>query len=328
MAQYAIRRFVEVEPFGAERRQRRRDMRDLARHLRRLAEQHVHFHIDRRVLEMSVGHTQAAFPGRLADHGERAAFALAQRAEQVQAGRCNGQHIAFLRFVAPDFARRHAGFKTEHIAQFEFRAEAGAMREFRHGIGQAAGTDVMHREDRIALAHRPAAVDDFLGATLDFRVAALHGIEIQRFHIAAGAHAGCRTAAQADEQTGAAELDQQRAGLEGLLVDMAFLHVADTAGQHDRLVITAHLAIRRAHLEAAEIAGQIRAAEFVVECGRADRPVEHDLQRRNDAARFAVFRFPGLLEAGNAQIGNSETGQAGLGLGTLADRTLVADLAA
>ncbi len=61
------------------------------------------------------------------------------------------------------------------------------------------------------VAHLPAAVDHFLRAALHLRIAALHRIEIEILGIAAGIHAGCRAAAQADQHARAAQLDQQRA---------------------------------------------------------------------------------------------------------------------
>src|SRR5690606_1208473 len=76
-----------------------------------------------------------------------------------------------------------------------------------------------------------------------------------------------------------------------------------------------------------EVAGQVRTAEFVVERGAAQRAVDHDLQRSNDATRLAVVLFPGLLEAGDAQVGYGKAGQARLGLAATTGRTLVADLA-
>jgi hypothetical protein len=39
--------------------------------------------------------------------------------------------------------------------------------EFRHGVGNAAGADVVDGQDRVLVAQLPAAVDDFLGAALD-----------------------------------------------------------------------------------------------------------------------------------------------------------------
>jgi hypothetical protein len=59
----------------------------------------------------------------------------------------------------------------------------------RAGVRQAAGADVMHGEDRVVLAHLPAAVDHFLRAPLDFRVAALHRREVEVGGIGAGRHA-------------------------------------------------------------------------------------------------------------------------------------------
>ena len=47
------------------------------------------------------------------------------------------------------------------------------------GVRQSAGTDIVDEQNRIGGAHGPAAVDDFLGAALNFGVAALHRSEIQ-----------------------------------------------------------------------------------------------------------------------------------------------------
>ena len=39
----------------------------------------------------------------------------------------------------------------------------------------------MNQEKWVALAERPAAIDDFLRAPLDFRVATLHGSKVEIF---------------------------------------------------------------------------------------------------------------------------------------------------
>ena len=90
--------------------------------------------------------------------------------------------------------------------------------------------------------------------------------------------------------------------------DLAFLdviaaHVAEAAGDHDGLVITAHAATgipMRRLLEGPEIAADVRPAEFIVERGAADRAVDHDVERRDDAIGFAQRRtrrlLPRLLE--------------------------------
>jgi hypothetical protein len=178
-------------------------------------------HIHRLVAEVIVLHRQLAVAGGGADHGKGAALAFAQGAELVQARRRDGQHVALLGLVAPDLARRHARLFRGHGAQVEGRAAAGAVGQFRHGVGNAAGADVVDRQDGIVIPHLPAAVDDFLGAALDLRVAALHRGEIEVGGIGAGGHRGGRAAAQTNQHAGTAELDQQRAGrkldLEGMI---------------------------------------------------------------------------------------------------------------
>ena len=134
-----------------------------------------------------------------------------------------------------------------------------------------------------------------------------------------------------DQHRRAAEHDDLRARHDRRLFDVLAAHVAEAARDHDRLVIAAQRrASRRLDplLERAEVAVDVRPAEFVVERGRADRPVEHDLQRDDDALGLAEILLPGLHEPGNAQVRDREADQAGLGLGAATRRALVADLAA
>jgi hypothetical protein len=69
-----------------------------------------------------------------------------------------------------------------------------------------------------ALARLPAAVDHFLRATLDLRVAALHRCEVEVGGVGAGGHRRGRAAAQTDQHARAAQRDQQRAVAEFDLV--------------------------------------------------------------------------------------------------------------
>jgi hypothetical protein len=91
-------------------------------------------------------------------------------------------------------------------------------------------------------------------------------------------HRACCAAAHADAHARPADLDQQRARRQVHLVRVLIGDIADAARDHDRLVIAAH-APRDVLLVSAEIAAEVRPAEFVVECRRADRAVDHDLQR-------------------------------------------------
>src|SRR4029079_9699195 len=97
---------------------------------------------------------------------------------------------------------------------------------------------------------------------------------------------------------------------------------------HDRLVVPPHLA-PHALLEGAEITRQVGAAELVVERGAPDRAVEHDLERRGDAAGPAdPVLLPRLLEARDRAIGHRESPEAGFRFRPSSGRTLVAYLSA
>src|SRR5207247_9184368 len=139
----------------------------------------------------------------------------------------------------PDVLRRQARLFERHLAQAEGRALAGAVDQLGERIADAAGANIMDGQHRVALTERPAVVDDLLRAALDLRVAALHRIEVERRGVSACGHRARRAAAHADAHARAAELNQQGAGAEGQLVRLCVADGADTAGDHDRLVVAA-----------------------------------------------------------------------------------------
>ena len=320
-------------------------MDHVALHLRRLAQQNVHRHVDRLVTEFRVDQFELTLFGGHAHGGEQTAFAFAHGFEQWQAFRRDGENIAFLRLVAPDFLRRHARFFQRDLAQVENRAALGVVGDFRERVRQAARAHVVDRDDRIVCAHLPAGVDDFLGAAFHFRIAALDGIEVQVGRVAAGGHRRGGAAAHADTHARATKLHQQAADGDVVLVRVLRRDIADAARDHDRLVVAEHgiavdadvLFIR------AEVAAQYRTAEFIRERGAAQRAVDHDLQWRSDAFRFAVLvslgarcqrrrhgsgRFPAAHGIRQRQVRDGETGQASFWLGAAARCAFVADLAA
>jgi hypothetical protein len=175
----------------------------------------------------------------------------------------------------------------------------------RNGVRQTAGADVVDQQDGIRFTHGPALIDDFLRAPLNLRVAALDRSEIQVFRARAAADGRRRATAETDQHRRAAEHDDFRAGRNDRLFHVHAPHVADTARDHDGLVITTQRRARRRlcfHLERAEVAENVRPAKFVVERGCAERPFDHDVERRSDARWLAEVLLPRLFEAGNAQV--------------------------
>ena len=188
----------------------------------------------------------------------------------------------------------------------------------------------MDKQNRVLFAQLPAAVDHFLAAALHFRVVALYRGKIQiGVGLAGGHRRGC-AAAQTDVHRRATQHHQF--GADG---DFTFLHVigadvADTARQHDRFVITAQLdAVMAVNLFfiGTEVSHQRRTAKFIIERRAAQWAVGHDIQCGYDAIRLAKILLPGLLEAGDAQVGNREAHQTGFGFGTATCSAFVADLA-
>ena len=185
----------------------------------------------------------------------------------------------------------------------------------------------MNRQDRVGGTQLPAAVDHLLRAALDFRVAALHGIEIEVRGVRSGRHRRRGPAAQSDQHARPAEVDQQRSFGNRILRGVLRADVAEAAGDHDRLVIAAHLA-RDFLLERAEITQQVRAPEFVVERRSPDGPFEHDVERGRDAAGLAVMALPRLRQRRQAKVRHGESGEAGFRLRAPPRRAFVANFAA
>ena len=154
------------------------------------------------------------------------------------------------------------GLVVRDRAQIESAAELALVEDLGDRVREAAGTDVVDREDRIRVAERDAAVDHFLAAALDLGIAALDGGEVEILVALARRHRRGGAAAEPDQHRGPAEHDDLVAGLRRSLLDVHRADLADPAGQHDGLVVAAHLpAVRALDLlaEGAEIAGEIRA---------------------------------------------------------------------
>ena len=106
---------------------------DIAVHLGRFAEQHVHRHVDGRFLAI-VEHRQMPLFRRNPHHRKRAALALTKRLELRQRFGGDRQHIALLAFVAPDFFGRQAVLFQRHCAQIESCTASGVVDQLRESV--------------------------------------------------------------------------------------------------------------------------------------------------------------------------------------------------
>ena len=70
----------------------------------------------------------------LADHGVRAALAAAKRDEALEPFGFEREHVAFLRLVAPDLERRHAGLVGRHAREVD--PPAAGRDDFGHRVRQ------------------------------------------------------------------------------------------------------------------------------------------------------------------------------------------------
>ena len=252
----------------------------------------------------------------------------AERAERLEPAGRDREHVALLRLVRPDLARRHAGLLARRRAQVE-RARRARPPCASSGSAFDRPPAPTSWIERIGLAS-PSAQQRSITSCARRCISALPRCTESKSRprgVGAGAERGRGAAAHPDQHAGPAEVHEQRAGRHVRLLRVRGADVADAAREHDRLVVAAHDAVHLL-LVAAEVAGQVGPAELVVERRRPDRPLEHDRERRGDPVRLRLRPFPRPLGAGQAQVRDREADEAGLGLGAAAGRALVADLAA
>ena len=152
----------------------------------------------------------------------------------------DGQHIAFLAFVAPDFLRCHARLFQRHGAQVEAGTAPGVVGQLGKGVAQATRAHVVDGQNGVARALCPAVVDDLLRTALDFGVAALNRVKVQRRSVGTRGHGACGAATHANAHARAAQLDEQRTGGEQNFLGLVRVDHAQTARNHDGLVVTAN----------------------------------------------------------------------------------------
>jgi hypothetical protein len=238
--QQTIRGFAHVDACKHQRRLRLVHAVHVAQHLRRLAQQDFQRHVDRARAILPVFEDQHATVVDLAYHRERAPLAPRDGREVLELRRIDHEHVTLLRLVAPQLHGRHAGLVVRNRRHVDHRSAAVGVRHgFGNGIRQAAGTHVVDQQDRVQTPARGAAIDDFLRATLDLRVATLHRGVIQVRARRAAAHGRSRAAAESDQHRGSAEDDDLRAHRDRALLDVVAAHVAESARDHDGLVIAA-----------------------------------------------------------------------------------------
>ena len=250
----------------------------VAVHARRLAEDDLERQLSHRVApEQRVGYGEVAVAGDLADDGVEAALAAGEALEALEVAAPHHQHIALLRFVAPDLHRAHARVVVGDRPQVE--AGALSLDQLRAGVRQPAGADVVDADDGVVPAQGDAAADQLLAAALHLRVVPLHRGEVEVGEVAAAVHARGVAAAQPDQHRRPPELHHPVPRLRLHLLDLPGGDQPDPAGHHDRLVVAA-VAAGRGLLEGAEEAEDVGAAELVAEGGASEGAVGHDLQRR------------------------------------------------
>ena len=119
------------------------------------------------------------------------------------------------------------------------------MHDLLYDIAVAARALVVDALDRVLVSQLHAGPDHAVQLLLHLRVAALYGIEVELRDVLALDHGRGGAAAHADTVGRAANLDHEHALSRLRLFRVARIHLADAAGEHDRLDPFPPLAVRR-----------------------------------------------------------------------------------
>ena len=244
-------------------RARRRATR-VAVHLRRLAEQQVHRHVDRPVAPARARAGARRRPSRRSSavawpttaNGQRSRAHIASNSATSVGG--DAEHVALLRLVAPQLHRRQRRIVAGDLRQVDHAADVGVVQQFGNRVRQAAGADVVHdsgsgwpRRARRSGRSLPGS-----GAPSPGCRAAPRRNRAPR----------CSAPEATDEAAppprpisiaGPPSTTTASPGAQAELRHLLAVDRAEAAGEHDRLVVAARQAgLVGRQLEAAEVAGR------------------------------------------------------------------------
>ena len=288
--QHLDRGVLQLDAGQVERLELARDALHVAVHLRRLAEQHVHGHVHRRVV--------GAFDR--ADH-QLPLFASPRRPPRTGSARARRRPRTAPAIPARSPARSAPGSRctrspwapgrTPPAAPCAGRSARRGRRRWSARERRSTGRPRRRRGSPGSGSRRPAAQQWLMTSCARRSISGLPRCTESKSSSAALAPVAIELAAPPPmpmRMPGPAQLDQQRAGRELDLLRQAGVDGAQAAGDHDGLVIAAHDVAPTCLLVLAEVAQQVGPAEFVVEGGAAQRPLGHDLQRAGDVLRLAA----------------------------------------
>ncbi len=184
-----------------------------------------------------------------------------------------------------------------HLAQIKSGAAPCVIDQFGKGVGQTTRTHIVDGQNRRHGTQGVAMVDDLLGTALNFGVTALHGVKVQSHVVAAAGQRAGGTPTHANAHTRPAQLYQQSARGKFNFAGQLPLNHTQASRNHDGLVVAALHAIDHLFV-LAEIAQQIRASEFIVECSATQGTLGHDGQGTGHVRRLPQTATP--------QFGNAE----------------------
>jgi hypothetical protein len=226
----------------------------------------------------------------------------------------------------------HAAVSAVNFTKLELRSQAGIVDKLWKGVGETTSTNIVNELDGVVVTHRNTGVDNLLSSALNLGIASLDTGEIKIRGTLSRSNTRGGTATKTNEHGRATQDNKEGAGLNniGVLKGVLGTDGTDTTSNHDGLVVTTDflLAIANINLseKGTEISGCARTTELVVKSGTANRSLQHNIQAAGDVVWLANIKFPGLFVTRDHEVGDTETGETGLGARATANSAFITDL--
>ena len=238
-------RLGEIDRRRRRTARRARATRDASRvHARRLAEQHLERHVDR-ACRRSARRRPRSLPSSVASpstaNGQRSRAAAPRTPSSPSAAM--REHVALLRLVAPDLERRHAGLVVRDCAQLEARAARRCRARAR--AARSTGRRRRRRGSRGSGCSSPSAQQRSITSWQRRSISALSRCTRGEVEVLAATRPPPATTPRRRRGRSASPDRRARrcaapAGISPFCT-CSRADVAEAAGEHDRLVVAAHL---------------------------------------------------------------------------------------
>ncbi|KAH3668947.1 hypothetical protein OGAPHI_002702 [Ogataea philodendri] len=261
----------------------------------------------------------------------RRKFGVLDLFKQVKILLSNTKNKSFLRFVTPDLQWRHSWLKRQDLTELELGSQIVIMDKFWQSVGQSTSSNIVDTLNWRVGSVSITSINHLLCSSLHLWVTSLNRGKVKVCRSFTRSNRGGSTSSKTNQHRLSSQDNDSRAwsnlvvGLESQLRSDS----THTTSNHNWLVESTELflvvCVGDLGSQGSEVTGNTRSSKLVVERSRTQWGLDHDVQWRGNVGRLSNIELPRLGEGWNKQVGDRESRQSTLGLGTTAHSSLVSN---